>query len=70
MGIVINHVVLRRELARRGWNASELARAARLSHATVSAACAARPVSPTSVKLIADALARAPVLANVDSLIL
>ncbi len=69
MGIAINAESLRREMARRCWSSGDLARAARLSHATVSAACSGRPVSPTSVRLIAHALAESPALAEVDSLL-
>lgn len=38
----------------------DLAKAARLSGATVSAALAGRPISATSLRLIAQALASAP----------
>jgi transcriptional regulator with XRE-family HTH domain len=70
MGVAVNPDRLRLELARRGWSNTDLARAARLSHATVSAAAAGRPVSPTSLRLIAAALATAPTLAGVDALLL
>lgn len=70
MGVALNYHELRRELARRGWRSADLAQAAGLSHATVSAACAGRPVSPTTLRLIVIALAKAPVLAGVDTLLL
>lgn len=70
MGVSINPNNLRRELARRGWSHSDLARAARLSHATVSAACAGHAISPTTLRLIAAALASAPTLTGVDALLL
>jgi transcriptional regulator with XRE-family HTH domain len=52
--------MLRQEMTRRGWAAIDLARAARLSPATVSAALAGRPIAASSVALIAKALASAP----------
>jgi lambda repressor-like predicted transcriptional regulator len=70
MGIAISPHSISRELARRGWSHTDLARAARLSNATVSAACAGRRVSPTTLRLIAAALATAPTLAGVDGLLL
>lgn len=69
MGVGINHELLRRELARRGWTNSDLARAARISHATVSAACAGKPISAVTLRLIADALASSPVLPEIDRLL-
>jgi transcriptional regulator with XRE-family HTH domain len=57
-------------MARRGWAASDLAREARLSQATISATLAGRPISETSLALIAKALSRAPILTIVDSLIM
>jgi transcriptional regulator with XRE-family HTH domain len=69
VGVPINAEYLRRELARRGWNSNDLARAAKLSHATVSAACTGRMVSPTTLRLIASALSRAAVVTGVDALL-
>lgn len=69
MGVAVNPENLNRELARRGWNHTDLARAARLSHATISAACAGNSVSPSTLRLIAAALANAPPLAGVDVLL-
>ena len=70
MTIVIHSGRLRLEMARRGWNAADLAREARLGHATVSAALAGRPVAAKSVELIARALLRAPAVEMIDSLIM
>lgn len=70
MGVIINSDNLQRELARRGWGNRELARAAELSDATACAACAGRPVSPTTLRLIASALAKCPPLAGIDGLLL
>ena len=60
---------LRRELTRRAWSASDLAREARLSNATVSAALSGRPIAAKSLELIAQALVRAPALDIIDALI-
>jgi len=57
-------------MTRRGWAATDLAREARLSQATISTALAGRPVAAKSLALIATALSRAPVLDIVDSLIM
>lgn len=70
MSIVVHPGRLRQEMARRGWAATDLARASRLSAATVSAALAGRPVAERSLGLMATALARAPVLDVVDTLIM
>jgi transcriptional regulator with XRE-family HTH domain len=61
---------MRNELARRGWSAADLARAARVSAPTISAALAGRPISAQSLRLIAAALTKAPVIDVIDSLIL
>lgn len=53
---------MRFEMTRRGWSASDLARAARISPATVSAALAGRRVASRSLACIAHALAKAPVI--------
>lgn len=70
MGLAINPENLERELARRGWSHSDLARAAHLSHATVSAVCSGQRISPSTLRLIVAALASAPTLSGVDSLLL
>lgn len=70
MGVAINRDVLCRELARRGWTGVDLARAAHVSNATVSSACAGKRVSPVTLRLIAEALAAAPTLREIESLLL
>jgi transcriptional regulator with XRE-family HTH domain len=60
---------LDRELARRGWNATDLATAAGISVATISAARHGRPVSNSTLCKIADALRNAPVVQGVDDLL-
>ena len=60
---------LDRELARRGWNATDLAKASGISVATISAARRGRPVSNATLSRIADALRSAPVIEGVDLLL-
>ena len=69
MSVIVNAAQLRLEMARRGWDAIHLAKAARLSPATVSTALAGRPVAAQSVQLIAKALAEAPVNEFIDKLL-
>jgi lambda repressor-like predicted transcriptional regulator len=70
MGIVLRTDALIREVARRGWNLADLARAAGISGATMTAARSGRPVSPASVRRIAAALTSAPPIDGVDDLLL
>jgi lambda repressor-like predicted transcriptional regulator len=70
VSVAIHPGVLRREMARRGWDATELAKQSRLSQATVSTALAGRPIAAKSVALIAKALQRVPPSEVIDSLIL
>lgn len=70
MSVVIRPGVLVRELARRGWNLTDLATASGVSTATITAARAGRPVSPGSLRRIAQALAAAPPIDGVDELLL
>lgn len=65
----LNPVRLDRELARRGWNASDLARAAGCSAATISGARQGRAVSSATLAKIADALREAPVISGVDAIL-
>ena len=60
MSIIVHAGRLRFEIARRGWSASDLAREARLSPATISAALSGRPVATSSVALISRAFAKSP----------
>lgn len=60
---------LRLELARRGWDGCDLAAAAGLSRATVTAAVRGRQVSTTTLRKIVLALSRAPVLPGIDDLV-
>jgi transcriptional regulator with XRE-family HTH domain len=69
MSFVVHPGQLRRELARRGLSATQLARESGLSTPTITAALAGRAISATSVSLIAKALARLPVLELIDSLL-
>jgi transcriptional regulator with XRE-family HTH domain len=70
VSVVVHPGRLRQEMVRRGWAASDLARASRLSEATVSAALAGRPIAAKSLMLMAEALERAPANNVVDSLIM
>ncbi len=69
MSISVNPDLLRLEMARRGWDAIDLARASRLSAATVSTALSGKAVSAHSVHEIAKALARTPVVDFIDKLV-
>ena len=60
---------LDRELARRGWNATDLAKASGISVATISAARNGRPVANSTLCKIAEALLKAPVVPGVDDLL-
>jgi transcriptional regulator with XRE-family HTH domain len=62
-------VRLDRELARRGWNATELARASGISVGTISAARRGRAVSNATLCKIAEALRAAPVVDGIDQLL-
>lgn len=57
------------ELARRGWNANDLARAAGVSAATLSGARHGRRVAPRTLHKIALALSRTPVVAGIEELL-
>lgn len=69
MSIKLNPVRLERELARRGWNATDLARAAGCSAATISGARRGRPINSLTLARIADALRQAPVLPGIDDIL-
>jgi transcriptional regulator with XRE-family HTH domain len=58
----INHRRLRREMASRGWNASDVAQLAGLSPATLTAVLQGRSVSPRTIRKIALVIARTPAI--------
>jgi transcriptional regulator with XRE-family HTH domain len=58
----MNRLRLQREMAARGWNACDLAQAAGLSAATLTAALQGRSVSLRTVQKIAMAIARTPAI--------
>jgi transcriptional regulator with XRE-family HTH domain len=60
---------LDRELARRGWNATDLAKASGISVGTVSAARRGRPVSNATLSKVAEALRAAPIVEGIDLLL-
>lgn len=69
MAIRLNPDRLELELARRGWNASDLAKASGCSPATISGARRGRAVTGATVSRIAEALRQAPVLPGIDQLL-
>lgn len=69
MSVTIHPGRLRQEIARRGWNPIDLARAARLSPATISAALNGRAISASSLTLIVEALGQAPPVELIDQLL-
>lgn len=68
MGITVDGARLRRELIRRGWHSSDLAREAGLSEPTISAALMGHQISVHSLRSIAEAIARTPEVAGIDGL--
>lgn len=69
MSVPVDPARLRYELAVRGMEAIELAKMARLSPATVSAALGGKPISEASLRLIATALQSTPVVAVIERLL-
>ena len=69
MGVRISPARIDRELARRGWSATDLARASGCSPSTISGARRGRQVTNETLRKIADALLSAPVVAGVDILL-
>jgi transcriptional regulator with XRE-family HTH domain len=65
----LNTSRLDRELARRGWTANDLAAASGVSPATISAARRGRPVNHRTLRRIADALVKAPIVSGVEALL-
>ena len=65
----LNGARLDRELACRGWTASDLAAASGISPATISAARRGRPVNHKTLHRIADALVKAPIVSGVEVLL-
>ena len=70
MSVAVHPGRLRLELARRGWSAADLAKESGLSQPTISAALAGRAITARSLALVARALAGAPVLEVVDTLLM
>jgi DNA-binding Xre family transcriptional regulator len=69
MGARINPARLDRELARRGWSATDLANASGCSPSTISGARRGRKVTHDTLRKICEALLTAPVVPGVDSLL-
>jgi transcriptional regulator with XRE-family HTH domain len=69
MGVRISPTRIDRELARRGWSATDLARASGCSPSTISGARRGRQVTNETLSKIAGALLNAPVVPGVDVLL-
>ena len=69
MSVRISPARIDRELARRGWSATDLAKASGCSPSTISGARRGRSVTNETLRKIADALLSAPVVPGVDSLL-
>jgi len=65
----VKGMYLRREMARRGWRAIDLARVAGVSAGTMTAVMKGTYVSPRTVQKIAVALTKAPVVPGLDDLL-
>jgi transcriptional regulator with XRE-family HTH domain len=65
----LNRARLDRELACRGWTATDLAAASGISPATISAARRGRPLNHKTLQKIADALVKAPTVSGVEALL-
>ena len=70
MGVVVRPSRLRMELIRRGWSECDLAREARISPATVSAAISGRSISAKSLSLMVEALLKVPTVELIDRLVI
>jgi transcriptional regulator with XRE-family HTH domain len=69
MGVRISPSRIDRELARRGWSATDLARASGCSPSTISGARRGRQVTNETLSKIAAALLNAPLVPGVDVLL-
>ena len=69
MSVRLSRARLEQELVRRGWTGQDLAIAAGLSAATVSAARRGRPVHARTIRRMAIALQKAPVIEAVGLLL-
>jgi DNA-binding Xre family transcriptional regulator len=69
MTVRLNRTRLERELARRGWNATDLAKASGCSPATISGARRGRAITSATLSKIADALRQAPVIPGIDDIL-
>ena len=65
----VNRARLLHEMACRGWHASDLAREARLSEATVSHLMRGRSVSPHTLRKVARAFTRSLPVPGLDVLV-
>jgi transcriptional regulator with XRE-family HTH domain len=65
----VNQVRLRHEMVRRGWQANDLARAASVSAGTLTAILHGRSVSPHTLRKLAIALTKHPIVPGLEELI-
>ncbi len=68
-GVYVNVPRLRREIALRGWRPTDVGRAAGLSAGTITAVMKGGPVSPGTLRKIAGALRRYPIVPGLDELL-
>jgi transcriptional regulator with XRE-family HTH domain len=69
VSVVLAAERLRLEIARRGWGNADLARAASVSAATITAAMAGRPISPNTLRKIALALSASAPVSGIDEIL-
>ncbi len=69
MSVVLAAERLKLEIARRGWSYADLARAARVSPATITTATAGRPISPSTLRKIALAVSASAPVSGVDEIL-
>jgi len=69
VNILIDGGVLRRQMARRGLSARDLARQSSLSPPTILAAMAGGPISMSSFRIISETLAQIPILDIAEALL-
>ena len=70
MGVLVSREQLEREMVLRGWTSADLARAAKISPATITAMRSGKRVSPHTLHAVARALAAADPLDQIDGLLL
>ena len=69
MNTAVDAAALRRELARRGLSAADIAHRAGISAPTLSRALAGKPIANRSLAALARAVADVPLIAGLDDLL-